>query len=1341
MKTLFPTSHRFLLLVFAFFCIFRATASHTGRLFTNPVFSADTYLGICRDADGFLWIATDSGLLKFDGNNYFLYRHEENNPASLSDSRMLGVLADSHGRVWAATSNGLNLYDPVHDSFTRIKLPSMGYDGYIIDITEQNDGTITFIVAGQGMYVIDESSGKPEAVRYMLLLPESSEQECVIQAPNNNLYVGTRQGKVYVVSTNGNFTDVKVADGYLTGIIPESDGNILVSSVNEIYRIYPREENRVKQLDTGNDANFQINNFTAASDGNVYFSTAANGLWRIIPGENAASSCSSIYLPSVDIKNAKLGAVYADRKGNLWLGCNYKGLACIPSVSIPFSYHLISDALPHFKGGIDGFAVCGDKVVLGYGNHVAVITPDGEKIAEKEIPSTGTVRSIEPIDNDRLLLGLTNDGVWEMSLSRGTVRPVLKQPGKYPSVAMCVLPGGDLLLGFHGVGLMRYNVATGEKKWYDYNPNGGRLNNPFFASMELTPDSTAVWIGLYGGISRYDIADDELKIVDQSQFVKGATYALAPQPDGTLIAGTSHGLVHCDADGNLLRKFTTNDGLTDNDIRTITLDNRGRRWIGTKRGLNFMPSDTSEIEVYYGGYGLFENVFPYSGNVSDNRIVLGSNLGLTSFYPDSIPSTGFESKVKVSSIMLNGESINRATHIGDRLVISGRDSMELHLPYKDNSLTLRLSTLDFRDAANVRYMWRISGFSDDWMSTAPGENVIYLPHLDPGNFDLCIKAMDNNVSSDETVLTIVISTPWYMTGIAKIIYAVIFLTLIALVVMVMEKRREEKTNEAKIKFFIDVSHDIRSPITLIMTPLESLLNEPFPAVVKDKLLIMYRNAQRILTLVNQLLDLRKIEKGGMRLLCRPTNLEAFIRELVDMFKPQAADKKIELDFRYDGGLPDTAWVDRDNFDKILVNIISNAIKYTPDGGKIDVVLAGIDDAELGACARVSVCDTGIGLGNKTQEQIFERFYRARENHSTGIAGVGIGLDLCRELTLLHHGKISASNRPDGQRGAVFTVLIPLSETAYAADELQTEDTTTTVAPYDKHLGISPLPAKPSAAHKKKRTATTRRILVVDDDMELSDYLRHHLESSGYKTVSAVNGSDALKIVGEGNIDLVLSDVKMPVMDGLTLLRLMKSNVDTHHIPVVMLSSKNDIADRIEGWDRGADGYLGKPFNIRELDTLIDNLIGNRLKLKGKFSGVQDAESKIEPLALKGYDEVLMEKIMRIMNEQIDNPDLNVEMLGQSIGISRVQLHRKLKELIGMTPSDFIRNIRLKRACRLLQKPDVEVTQVAYAVGFSSQPHFSTAFKRYTGFSPTEYRQRCLRGDVPPEPETSDYETD
>ena len=289
----------------------------------------------------------------------------------------------------------------------------------------------------------------------------------------------------------------------------------------------------------------------------------------------------------------------------------------------------------------------------------------------------------------------------------------------------------------------------------------------------------------------------------------------------------------------------------------------------------------------------------------------------------------------------------------------------------------------------------------------------------------------------------------------------------------------------------------------------------------------------------------------------------------------------------------------------------------------------------------------------------------------------------------------------------------------------------------KHIAESYIPGQetpvPTNRNKQRYSASNRRILVVDDDAELREYIKGHL-SGVYKVITASNGAEAMKLILDNVPDLVVSDVMMPEMDGLTLLKQLKSNVDTHHVPVILLSSKSDIADRMAGWNRGADGYIGKPFNIEELDMMIDNIIDNRLKLKGKFSGAQDNDDKIATPEMKGNDEALMEKIMSIINDHINDPLLNVEKLGREVGISRAHLHRKMKELIGMTPSDFIRNIRLRRACELLKKPDVDITQVAYTLGFTSQPHFSTAFKRFTGFSPTEYRTLHIQGKSPKIPD-------
>ncbi|MDE6399662.1 MAG: helix-turn-helix domain-containing protein, partial [Muribaculaceae bacterium] len=802
--------------------------------------------------------------------------------------------------------------------------------------------------------------------------------------------------------------------------------------------------------------------------------------------------------------------------------------------------------------------------------------------------------------------------------------------------------------------------------------------------------------------------------------------------NGDVIVATSHGLYEIDGKSGVIRRFTREDGLIDNDIRSVAIDRNGGRWIGSLRGLSYQNPETGKIITYHGGYGLVEKAFDhivYSPEI--NTIYLGSNLGITSFCPDSVNTIGFDADVRLSAIYLNGRKLMRES--GDRGVAvmggtSGMPSM-IRLPYKDNALTLRLTTMDFRDGSNVKYVWRLLGLGNEWISTRPGENLIYLPHLDPGNYTLEIKAMENNLTSETSVMKIHISSPWYMSVLAKILYFLVLAVIVLLVWLVFKKKREEKENEAKIKYFMDISHDIRSPITLILSPLESLLRQPFDNDVRIKLKTIHRNANRILSLVNQLLDIRKLEKGKMRLRCRETDLNAFVGELVDMFKPQADEKGVELRFEGDVDMP-KVWIDRNVVDKILVNLISNAIKFTPRDGNIVVRLSDNEKGESGF-VRISVIDTGIGLDSKTSGRIFDRFYQAYDNDGNTKGGFGIGLDLCRRLIEFHHGDISGANRKDGIKGSVFSFTLPVGTECYTDDELRSkipesgkmrEDVPDVVRQPE-------FTDEPQDMKRHKVSSKKRSILVVDDDKELMEYMCGHL-GQRYKVMGAGDGKEALRIVADNQPDIIVSDVMMPVMDGITLLRRLKGNADTHHIPVVLLSSKNEVSDRMTGWDKGADAYIGKPFDVEEIEALIDNLIDNRLRIKGKFSGVQETDGKISSPEVKSADDALMERIMKIIDKSIDDPKLNVEMLSAEVGISRAHLHRKMKDMIGMTPSDFIRTIRIRRACELLQKGSVEVTQVAYALGFASQSHFSTTFKNFTGMTPSEYRARCIAGDVP-----------
>ncbi len=1300
-----------------------SAATRTGRLFDDPAVLAGDYTGFCQDTNGYLWIGSNRGLIRFDGNSYDTYRHDDAVSGSLSDSRILHVMCDSKGRIWVATANGLNLYNPDSDSFEVITLPSQALYGYIIGLSEQNDGTVTFVASAIGLYVIDDSSGSPVAVMYSAG-PMQKAYNSIVCCRNGKIYLGSHDGTVYCMAPNGQISSIKVTDGsYIRSLALEKDDNVLVYTLNDIYRLDSRSGD-FYQLNI--DGNLSITSLSNSKDGLIYVATSGEGLWEIATKSDTVHKSMDLYCAYLNLDNAKIGAAYTSPGGDLWLGCNYKGIVLMPGRHIPFRYRKYADTFSDFGGGSGALSEWhGHSLVALDKGRIVMYGSGGKVLMSVVIPGADNITDIQMIEGDKALISVADNGIWEISIPSGAIRKFLDIPGKYPTIVTAPGNEGELFIGINGLGLMRYDIKNGTKKWIPHDPDGNQLTNPYITSINRTPDGK-VWIGLYSGIACYDLKSDKLLEIDQEPFLNGATFAVVPcMTDNSVWVGTSHGLIHFDPEKGVLKKYTTADGLSDNDIRSISRDHNGGKWIGTMRGLSYVTPDNSKILSYYGGNGLVETSFNHIQYCPSRRgIYLGSDLGITAFMPDSVPAPGFDHEVKISAIFLNGRRLIPNMMNGRHPMIIGNPMCpeSLNLPYRDNALALRMSTMDFRDASNVRYKWRF-GKKDDWIETAPGDNMLYLPYLDPGKYELEICAVENNVASPSTFIRINVSLPWYWTGLAKFIYLVILTTLIALGFMVWKKRQAEKINEDKIKFFMDVSHDIRSPMTLIMSPLESLMKDQHDPAVTDKLNLMHRNVQRVMNLMNQLLDLRKLDKGKMRLNCRKTDVVAFVKELVDLFKSQAQDKKQTLTFS-DIVNPGTVWLDRDNFDKIMVNLISNAIKYTPEGGSIGVAVDVADVDKLGRCLKVSVTDTGIGLDAKSQTRLFEPFYRDRESHAPATMGFGIGLDLCRRLVELHHGEISAENRSDGVKGSVFTVVIPLDESSYADEELV--EGTIAAEETGRHLILSGSSPAGELQSRPKPLTAGGKILVVDDDTELRGYISSLL-SKYYKVKEAGNGSEAMKLVIDWKPDIVVSDVVMPEMDGLTLLKRLKSNTETSHIPVVLLSSKTAVADRMAGWDKGADAYLGKPFNTDELEALVDTLIENRLRMKGKFSGAQETEGKIDAPEMKGNDEVLLDRIMKEINAHIDDPDLNVERLASEVGVSRAHLHRKMKDLIGMTPSDYIRNIRLKRACELLKRHDIEVTQVAYKIGFTSQPHFSSHFKRYTGFSPSEYRAKCLAG--------------
>ena len=507
----------------------------------------------------------------------------------------------------------------------------------------------------------------------------------------------------------------------------------------------------------------------------------------------------------------------------------------------------------------------------------------------------------------------------------------------------------------------------------------------------------------------------------------------------------------------------------------------------------------------------------------------------------------------------------------------------------------------------------------------------------------------------------------------------------------------QQLDEDKMKFLINATHDIRSPLTLILSPLEKLRRRELDDASRLDLEVIDRNAQRILTLVNQILDVRKIDKQQMHLHCRETDLQEFIRVIYKVYEYNARERGINFTFTHPD-LPLRAWIDRTQFDKVVSNLLSNAFKFTFDQGDIN-----IDLREGEGAAVITVTDNGTGMRDDTVQHIFDRFYQGKTTGSAHIEGTGIGLNLCKMIVDMHHGTIQAHNRQDGVKGSQFVVTLPLGKA---------------------HLSEEEIDAQPEQPAAQKLTAPRQprsnyHVLIVDDDEEIGRYIGHEL-SAYYHFAVCHNGKDGLKELLTNPYDVVVSDVMMPEMDGFTMLRLLKSNVNISHIPVIMLTSKTDVGNRLEGLEKGADAYLTKPFSMDELHLTIDNLIANHLRLKGKFSGAQQPTDRVEAPDLKGNDEQLMERIMKSINAHLSDSDYNVDTLCDEVGISRAHLHRKMKDMTGIPVSEFIRNLRLEQAARMLREQKLNITQVAYAVGFSNLGYFSTVFRKHFGISPREF---------------------
>ena len=983
--------------------------------------------------------------------------------------------------------------------------------------------------------------------------------------------------------------------------------------------------------------------------------------------------------------NAHISDLLIDRDGNQWYGCYKKGLFLSNNDNNVF--HPVS--LDELGAGMETIS---SVVGVADGLMLFVVKNHGLYLLDEKTGNTKLLQSpAGPIkvysDFRKNVYVYGRDGIFEYDWKHQTYRLLLPANGLSLD-GMQVDAAGNIYFTSPGNGLYVWNRKSGKMTQYlmdDKRPHKTICNN---WTSEIRLDSRGwLWCATANGVSCMDTKTGYFDIILSRPLLEGKScYSTLELPDSRIAIATEMGLYLYDRKKQQTTPWPHSESISGLRIYSLKKDVKGNLWMSTAQGIWCYDSKAKSFFSFEKGNGLLtkEYLAGVVGSTSDGVICYGNSEGLTYFRPSQVKDYNEKTSViYLSGVLLDGKM---APFIGDNLSV----------PSDFKSIVLSFSQLDYQSVGNIVFQYRING--GKWISNAAGDNSFNFTGLSYGHYRIEVRIYCNGkYSTYKKVINLDVLAPWFLTVWAKLIYLFLILGLTAAAIIVYLRMKKRDLEEAKMQFLINATHDIRSPLTLIMEPLKKLKErlgnaEEYQADIDT----IDRNAQRLLTLVNQILDKRRLDKHQMNLSCRETNLVEFSQGLVSLFTYNANLRGINIRLE----MPETpvnAWIDRNKLDKAIANLLSNAFKYTPNGGEIIFRIEKQDKKVL-----LYVIDSGKGLEkNDDAKTLFERFYQGQNSADMHLGGSGIGLNLCRSIVRLHGGDVYAHNREDGKSGACFIIELPLGK---------------------EHLKDSQINSDYVVNGKKlQRSGASKnsKILLVDDDIEICRYIKTEL-SDWYRFVICNNGKEALKQLLTDDFDLVVSDVVMPEMDGITLLRNIKGNANISHVPVIMLTSKSEISDRLEGIKLGADAYLAKPFSLEELHLTIDNLIDNVRRLKGKFSGALKQDDKVEKIEVKGYDEELMERIMKVVNENLSDSDFNVEKMCDEVGVSRTQLHRKLKEMTGVPTSEFLRNIRLNEAARLIRERKINITQVSYMVGFANNSHFSTAFKKYFGMSPTEY---------------------
>ena len=1319
---------------------------------------------IFQDHHGFIWIGTEDGLNRFDGRHFLSYRFDPEDPESLNDNWIRTIQEDSRYQLWIGTQRGLNRLDLQSGKVERIPMIKNGLDqeSLVNNIYEDPSGNLWISTLYNGVFQLGWSRENQKWISHHFPYDQSTKMEAadklhafyVVHAAGNELWVVNSAGIDRIDVSSGKSTRFPFPPG------PDKNNQGEFGRVSGIFngtgKIYAGYQHRLFVLDIAGDD--PAKKIVELSDSNSRRTTPFSRhllldsqemllfpSYRNLALFNLESGALELIQREGQVSKHlfvnHIHAVFKDRQGNYWIGTSGEGLYLGQKKQSAFTFYRNDPTNPFSlsKGKVRSFLEKENgHLWVGILNHgldyfipqkngllkrvkSVAVTPDYLK-------SSNNNRVIKIIrgDQNSIWVATNNSGLIKMDSSGSMLETFIHQPNDPNSLSGNRIWGlakdgdGYIWAGTWEDGLNRLDPRTGQVKRFHHdpkNPNSPGSNN---IRCIVVNENNILWIGTTNGLTRYDPERDQFTHFRQdpdkpNSLSHNVVWAICEDLNGDLWVGTDIGLSYYNASTQTFERFFEKDGLPNNSIYGILEDDDGILWVSTRNGLARKLNNRSDLSFFPFGItdGLQTTSFlpkAHLNSVVSNQLYFGSSEGMLVVKPELLLQDSSPVEMHIHEI----KRLKRMAYPNSTTVDHFFDLHEqpVEMRYEDQSLSFSIADLNWMAHPNFKYEYQLVGYNQRWMPLEEDMRVSF-SGLTPGSFLLRVRVQNPEKTDLEAVdlLTLRVFPPWWRTGWAYLGYLLVAVAIIYFAVrLYLFRQLEQKEAESlrtmdafKNKLYTDITHEFRTPLTVITGMMDQMEKNPHRWLNEGAEMVR-KNGDHLLDLINQILDLQKVESGNLQLHMHLGDIIPFLDTLVEQFQGFAQSRGHVLDFE-----PAVRTLmmdfDEEKMLRILTNLLSNAIKYTPENGRI-VVGAGTDSRT--ESFTLSVLDSGPGIPKDHIPYVFDRFYRAGRERAQHSIGTGIGLSLVQELVHLLNGRVEVSSKVG--KGTTFTVLLPITKNA----EPRTTRPSMIVHRSVLDQEVLPLPVKPA-------DTSLPLALVVEDNANIAQYLQICLEGS-YQVLWAVDGRHGIEQALEKVPDIIISDVMMPRIDGFELCEALKEDVRTSHIPIIMLTAKSDVESRIQGLKYGADDYLAKPFHEEELLVRMRNLMKIRLKLQERYKDLYKYPLSAANAPGAPKEDAFILQLKSIFEDRMHDPQFDLSALSEVLNITSAQLRRKVKALTGKPLAIYLRSLRLQKARQILLSSDLSVKEVAYDVGFSDPSYFSRSYLQEYGVRPSATRE-------------------